>query len=156
MRHRAVNAAAVIGLPHKRLEEQVAALVQVKPKSPPEDATGDHQLTSLAPHPFKSQELPFAFSASSCSKGYCSTVSLQPMLDDTLDSVFADEAGGTSAEQLAQFCQAEGLAGFKVPRVIHLQQTPLPCNSSGKLLKHLVRQRLLELEGGPGTQRSRL
>ena len=156
MRHRAVHAAAVVGLPHKRLEEQVAALVQLNLKSPPEDATGDHQLTWLAPHPFKSQELLFASSASSRSKGCCPTVSLHSVLDDTLENVSADGAGGTSAEQLAQFCRAEGLAGFKVPRVIYLQQIPLPCNSSGKVLKYLVRQRLLQLQGGSGTQRSRL
>ena len=42
MRHRAVIAAAVVGLPHPRLEEQVAALVQVKPQGPQEDVSGEY------------------------------------------------------------------------------------------------------------------
>ena len=47
-------------------------------------------------------------------------------------------------EELIDFCRAGGLAGFKIPRVIVLQNEALPLNSSGKVMKQQVQQLLLQ------------
>ena len=47
-----------------------------------------------------------------------------------------------SPEALQQLCRSQGLAGFKLPRLILAQRHPLPSNSSGKVLKHVVRAQL--------------
>ncbi len=44
-----------------------------------------------------------------------------------------------SAEELIAHCR-QRIAGYKVPRMIELQHTPLPKSGAGKLLKHLLRE----------------
>ena len=53
----------------------------------------------------------------------------------------AGEAPLTTAG-VAAFCRAQGLAGFKAPRVVAAQAAPLPANSAGKVLKAAVRAAL--------------
>lgn len=47
---------------------------------------------------------------------------------------------------LHSHCRAAGLAGFKLPRYVAAQHTPLPTNASGKVVKPLVRQHLAEAQ----------
>ena len=54
------------------------------------------------------------------------------------------------------YCQGQGLAGFKIPRFLRWQTSPLPTNSSGKVLKQRVREALLRLQQKPVTAHSRL
>lgn len=61
-------------------------------------------------------------------------------------------AADVSEQELKDFCRTQGLAGFKVPRVVRTQKGPLPMNSSGKVLKQDVGQQLRQLT----PQRSRL
>lgn len=49
-----------------------------------------------------------------------------------------------SPDALQSWCRSSGLAGFKLPRVIAAQWQPLPVNASGKLVKHVVRQTLMQ------------
>ena len=58
-----------------------------------------------------------------------------------------------SAADLQDFCRRQGLAGFKLPRVIVAQRCVLPTNASGKVLKHLIRARLgSALKEGPNSK----
>ena len=54
------------------------------------------------------------------------------------------------------YCKSQGLAGFKVPRFVRWQMSPLPVNSSGKVLKQQVREVLTRLKQETTTPRSRL
>ena len=67
-----------------------------------------------------------------------------------------EEAGDAIKEQLStgqklrmssalvrEACKHRGLSSFMVPRVVLAQHAPLPTNSSGKLLKHAVREIML-------------
>ena len=56
---------------------------------------------------------------------------------------------------LAVFCRARGLAGFKVPRLVATQSTPLPANSAGKVLKAAVRALLMK-QLAPAAPQSRM
>lgn len=48
-----------------------------------------------------------------------------------------------TAEALREFCRDQGLAGFKLPRVVaaHVGGN-LPSNASGKVLKYVIRSEL--------------
>lgn len=46
---------------------------------------------------------------------------------------------------LRDCCRQKGLSGYKIPGFIACQAAPLPANSSGKLVKHKVRQLLQQL-----------
>ena len=49
--------------------------------------------------------------------------------------------------RVVAFCKAQGLSSFMAPRVVLAQREPLPTNSSGKVLKRAVQQRMLQLLG---------
>lgn len=58
-----------------------------------------------------------------------------------------------TAADLQGFCRRQGLAGFKLPRVIFAQRHALPTNASGKVLKHVIRARLeAALKGSPNSK----
>lgn len=61
-----------------------------------------------------------------------------------------------SPDALQSWCRSSGLAGFKLPRVIAAQWQPLPVNASGKLVKHVVKQTLLQALGVRDGLHSRL
>ena len=48
--------------------------------------------------------------------------------------------------QLKEQCRAGGLSGFKLPRLIAAQYHPLPINTSGKVLKRIIKAQLESLE----------
>ena len=50
-----------------------------------------------------------------------------------------------SPARVVESCREQGLSSFMVPRIVLAQREPLPVNSSGKVLKQAVRQRMLQL-----------
>ena len=63
-----------------------------------------------------------------------------------------------SLQELQELCRASGLAGFKLPRYA-MASDSLPRNTSGKVLKHVVRQELQaarKIEEGPSSTQSKL
>ncbi len=51
-----------------------------------------------------------------------------------------------SDADMRAYCSSQGLAGFKIPRFIRWQASSLPANSSGKVIKQLVKEELLNLQ----------
>ncbi|KAF6263257.1 hypothetical protein COO60DRAFT_1267638 [Scenedesmus sp. NREL 46B-D3] len=98
LRHPGAAAAAVVGLPHARLGEQVAAAVVLRQGWTWQEA-GDVQ---------------------------------QQQQQQVLSQV-----------TLQQHCRAGGLSAYKLPRVV-VQLQGLPLNSSGKVVKAVVRQQLVQ------------
>lgn len=49
-----------------------------------------------------------------------------------------------SSESVISMCRSNGLSAFMLPRVILAQYSALPTNSSGKVLKHVVREHLMQ------------
>lgn len=68
---------------------------------------------------------------------YPYVVSLQAWVNIAAGHPNSDQV--TDAD-LIQFCRVQGLAGFKIPRRIHLQVESLPMNASGKILKQNVKE----------------
>ena len=52
---------------------------------------------------------------------------------------------GVSPESVRQHCRQQDLTSFRLPRIVFGQHAALPLNSSGKVLKHKVREQLLAL-----------
>ena len=50
-----------------------------------------------------------------------------------------------STESVRQHCRQQDLTSFRLPRIVFGQHTALPVNSSGKVLKHKVREQMLAL-----------
>ncbi len=50
-----------------------------------------------------------------------------------------------SSESVRQHCRQQGLTSFRLPRFVFGQHAALLVNSSGKVLKHQVREQLLAL-----------
>ncbi|GIL81980.1 hypothetical protein Vretimale_1545 [Volvox reticuliferus] len=123
--HPAVEAVAVVGLPDERLGEMVAALVVLR-----------KGWTFLGP----------------AMKNTNTNTSSAP-----LTPAFA-AAGNpaprvTSLADLQAHCRAQGMAGFRLPRFAVGQWQPLPTNSSGKVHKAVVRERLAALRSGTDAER---
>jgi len=53
-----------------------------------------------------------------------------------------------TAEVLREFCRHQGLAGFKLPRVVAAHAGTLPTNESGKVLKNIIKTNLEALLKG--------
>lgn len=75
-----------------------------------------------------------------------------PVRDEVVAAVVVPEAGATpSAEALVAACRA-ALAGYKVPRVvIFMNADQLPLTASGKVQKHVLRERLASQAQQPVT-----
>jgi len=63
--------------------------------------------------------------------------------------VLRDGAAPTTEAQLIEYCR-ERLAAYKYPRVVYLR-SELPQNSTGKILKLLLKQEVLAEAAAPGT-----
>ena len=141
VRHPAIAAAAVVGLPHARLGEQVAALLVLR---------GFHLHHDSGPGAGAAARL----------RGGPSAGTVPGSLDKSANAQ-ASQGAKSSATALTPaglgaFCRAQGLAGFKVPRVVVAQESPLPANSAGKVLKAAVRAELLRRLAAPAVLHSRL
>jgi long-chain acyl-CoA synthetase len=67
-----------------------------------------------------------------------------PVTGDAVCAAVVVEPGtGASSESLAAWCRAS-LAHYKVPTRWHLVEDPLPRTASGKLMKHRIRELLLD------------
>lgn len=112
LRHPGVAAAAVVGLPHPRLGEQVAAGVVLK--------QGWTWGTGSEAHEQKVDQ-----------PGQQPCVGPQQQQQQCLSQAI-----------LQQHCRSAGLSPYKLPRVVVLLQA-LPLNSSGKVVKAVIRQQIL-------------
>lgn len=150
VRHPAVAAAAVVGLPHARLGEQVAALLVLRPGF------------CLQPDPD-----PGILYGSGSEAGATARSGAGPSAGTTPGSLDMSAsaqtspgaaAGGSALTPagLGAFCRVQGLAGFKVPRAVAAQESPLPANSAGKVLKAAVRAELLRRLAAPAALHSRM
>jgi acyl-activating enzyme 14 len=112
--HPAVAAAAVFGLEHARLGEQVAAAVVLQPG-------WEWEQPGLM---------------------------LPAQQDATQQQGLVQQQqghhGAVSAAVLQQHCRASLLSAYKLPRVLVYAQQ-LPCNSSGKVVKALLKQQVQQL-----------
>lgn len=61
-----------------------------------------------------------------------------------------------SSESVVSMCRSNGLSGFMLPRVILAQYSALPTNSSGKVLKHVVREQLMQCFSARNQTQSKL
>jgi acyl-activating enzyme 14 len=135
--HPGVAAAAVFGLDHDRLGEQVAAAVVLQPGWGWRDAA-----TVLLPQQQQQQHDSQAAAQNAPQQQQC---------------------GFLTAAELQQHCRAALLSPYKLPRVVVCAQQ-LPLNSSGKVVKAQLKQQAqqLMLKGGQvvpqssPAQRSRL
>ena len=153
VRHPAVAAAAVVGLPHARLGEQVAALLVLR--------AGVSFLTNpgpgVCPDPSTGAAARLGAGALAWTRAQAAGARHAPSPRRSLDTsprvkASPGPAGAARAltpAGLAAFCRAQGLAGFKVPRVVAVQEGPLPANSAGKVLKAAVRAELLRRVAAP-------
>ena len=153
-----IAAAAVVGLPHDRLGEQVHSL-------PMRDSL-------IACHVCHGKSL---ISHDSCGSLYrdivtewiCMQVSALLSLNRDVawseDGEFAEanmqqlstgKHARLSPRVVREACKQRGLSSFMVPRVVLAQYAPLPTNSSGKLLKHAVREMMLARlhQSGPASR----
>ncbi|KAG2448988.1 hypothetical protein HYH02_005742 [Chlamydomonas schloesseri] len=134
--HPAVAAAAVVGLPHERLGEQVSALVVLRGGwnylgptiTAPSSAGGPTIKPATAALPVGPPGSPIT----------PATAAIGPHLSG---------AQQTSLQDLQDFCRRHGLAGFRLPRVVVAQWQPLPLNGSGKVAKPMVRTMLQRATG---------
>jgi long-chain acyl-CoA synthetase len=62
-----------------------------------------------------------------------------PELGEEVKAVVQVEPGESITEQEVRSWVAEGLANFKVPAYVEIQDEKLPRNASGKLLKNVLR-----------------
>ena len=138
----------MVGLPHNRLGEQVAAILILRDGYAWESSnTGASALRDFALVPFCKQSgagLLFLCLELLLVSGWL----LQRVVTKghMCQRVAAGGEGVLTAAQMVQFCRDLGLAGFKLPRVLHAQKSSLPVNASGKVLKHVVKEKLLRLE----------
>jgi acyl-activating enzyme 14 len=125
--HPAVAAAAVFGLEHRRLGEQVAAAVVLQPGWGWGDA-GTVLLPQQQPHDSQAAGR---------------------------NAPQQQQCGVLTAAVLQQHCRDALLSPFKLPRVVVCAQQ-LPLNSSGKVVKAWLKQQVqqLLLKGGQGVQQS--
>ncbi|KAG2444733.1 hypothetical protein HXX76_001477 [Chlamydomonas incerta] len=135
--HPAVAAAAVVGLPHERLGEQVSALVVLRDGwaflGPSVATSSSGSATSTAAAQARAQ-------GSSRSAPAVSGREAQPAVQQT------------SLQDLQDFCRRQGLAGFRLPRLAVAQWQPLPLNGSGKVAKPAI-QAVLQQATGVGMSR---
>jgi acyl-activating enzyme 14 len=119
--HPGVAAAAVLGVPHARLGEQVAAVVVLRPGSTAGvSSSGSSALQLLA------------------GDGYAGP------WDETTQQ--HEQQCVLSLVDLQQHCRAAGLSAFKLPRVVAAwPHSELPLNSSGKVMKAALKQQLVAL-----------
>ena len=150
VRHPAVAAAAVVGLPHARLGEQVAALLVLRPgfRFHPDPDPGAHHDSGPG-------------AGATAMSGAGPAAGTMPGSLDLSVSAQASPGAKSSARALTPaglgaFCRAQGLAGFKVPRAVAAQESPLPANSAGKVLKGAVRAELLRRLAAPAVLHSRM
>ncbi len=151
--HVGVADAAVVGLPHARLGEQVAALLVLRPghsfagpyclEDSPEARRGGRDRPSGGP----ALAAAAADIRQAAAGGGTGGPQQQPERAPRGGSGAAGRAAAAGEAPLttagvAAFCRAQGLAGFKAPRVVAAQAAPLPANSAGKVLKAAVRAAL--------------
>ena len=149
-RHPAVAAAAVVGLPHARLGEQVAALLVLRPGfhfHPDPDPGARHN---------SGREVDAAARLGAGPSAGTMPGSLDPSASAQASPGAKSSAPALTPAGLGAFCRAQGLAGFKVPRAVAAQQSPLPANSAGKVLKGAVRAELLRRLAAPAVLNSRM
>ncbi|BDA41727.1 2-succinylbenzoate-CoA ligase [Coccomyxa sp. Obi] len=111
-----VAGAAVVGLPHDRLGEQVSAIVVL------------HANVEWSGGELRSSTICRDSAGDGCLK------SLVPSRDKLV----------LSSESVNSMCRSSGLSAFMLPRIILAQYSALPTNSSGKVLKHVVREQLIQ------------
>lgn len=61
-----------------------------------------------------------------------------------------------SHDKIVSLCRQKGLSSYMVPRTFLAQYEPLPTNSSGKVLKHAVREQILQWLSSQQQAQSRL
>jgi len=148
--HAGVADAAVVGLPHARLGEQVAALLVLRPgrvfagpyscEDGPEAHPGGRDRPSGGPAPAAAAALsPQAAAAPAARRPQQRPARAPGGGSGAAGSAAAAGEAPLTAAGVAAFCRAQGLAGFKAPRVVAAQAAPLPANSAGKVLKAAVR-----------------
>lgn len=136
--HPGVASAAVVGIPHHRLGEQVAALLVLTP-----GARWDGPSVQAA-HGARAERVDRAGVGSSSGGesqkggGGGSAVSAAP--DAAMQEGTAVMAP-LSLASLRTFCREGGLAGFKLPQFAAVAAV-LPNNVNGKVQKHLAREAL--------------
>ena len=167
-RHPAVAAAAVVGLPHARLGEQVGALLVLRPgfDSSCEADPGDQHDTGASAHasgglsagPLVGTGPPRASWEQAAGAFHAPGARQTPGMNTSAEGPpgAAGVATALAPASLAAFCRAQGLAGFKVPRAVAVQKHPLPANSAGKVLKADVRTELLRRLAAPAVLHSRM
>ncbi len=127
--HPKVEQAAVVGLPDERLGEKVAALVVI----PAASSSWTGLLTG-------GKQFERTYALLSDSDNHWEGNHRGSTADDSGTST-----SDLSATALQDWCRRQGLAGFKLPRLIAAQRHPLPVNASGKVVKHQVRRDLQDL-----------
>jgi acyl-activating enzyme 14 len=138
IRHPGVAEVAVVGLPHPRLGEEVAALVVLHPSvtwaghyATSERDAGIAKSVDAVPEGGHVRE---SSGGATCIQGPGQGNDPEPK----------EEAGLVLGPgDLRGFCLAVGLSSFKVPRVWAAQRNPLPRNATGKIVKAAVRDVLL-------------